>query len=67
MQTRNGSTRDVSTLETTIAQMAPDELKQVMLVMDKEFSSRKNINMLLEREGVRFLLALPLTLGFTKR
>ena len=67
MTVYNGSIRDVSTLETTIAQMAPDELKQIMLVMDKGFSSRKNINMLLERKGVRFLLALPLTLGFTKK
>ncbi|MCK5134050.1 MAG: transposase [Candidatus Sabulitectum sp.] len=67
MTVYNGSINDVSTLETTIAQMAPDELKQVMLVMDKGFSSRKNINMLLERKGVRFLLALPLTLGFTKK
>ena len=35
----NGSIRDVSTYETTITQMAPDELKQVMLVMDKGFSA----------------------------
>ncbi len=67
MTVYNGSINDVSTLETTIAQMAPDELKQIMIVMDKGFSSRKNINMLLEREGLRFLLALPLTLGFTKK
>jgi len=67
MTVYNGSIKDVSTLETTIAQMAPDKLKQIMLVMDKGFSSRKNITMLLEKHGVRFLLALPLTLGFAKR
>lgn len=67
MTVYNGSIKDVSTLETTISQMAPDEVKQVMLVMDKGFSSRKNINMLLNKKGVRFLLALPLTLGFTKK
>ena len=63
----NGSIKDVSTLETTISQMDSGELDEIMLVMDKGFSSRKNINMLLDRNGVRFLLALPLTLGFTKR
>ena len=67
MTVYNGSIRDVSTLETTIAQMAPDELDHVMLVMDKGFSSKKNINMLLMKNSVRFLLALPLTLGFTKK
>ena len=67
MTVYNGSIKDVSTLETTISQMDSGELDEIMLVMDKGFSSRKNINMLLERNGVRFLLALPLTLGFTKK
>jgi transposase len=67
MTVYNGSIRDVSTLETTIAQIAPNEREQIMIVTDKGFSSRKNIDMLLRREGVRFLMALPLTLGFAKQ
>ena len=62
----NGSIRDVSTLETTVAQIAPAEYERILLVMDKGFSSRKNIEMLLRRR-LQFLLALPLTLAFTKK
>lgn len=67
MTVYNGSIRDVSTLETTISQMAPNELDQVMIVTDKGFSSRKNIDMLFRKKGVRFLMALPFTLGFAKK
>ena len=67
MTVYNGSIKDVSTLETTISQMTPNELDKITLVMDKGFSSRKNINMLLEKKSILFLLALPLTLGFTKK
>ena len=63
MSVYNGSIKDVSTLQSTIAQMAPVERKQVMIVTDKGFSSKKNITLLLQ-EGVRFLMALPFTLGF---
>ena len=62
----NGSIRDVSTLETTVSQIAPEEYEQILLVMDKGFSSKKNIEMLLRRR-LQFLLALPLTLSFTKK
>jgi hypothetical protein len=62
----NGSIRDVSTLETTVSQIAPEEYDQILLVMDKGFSSKKNIDMLLRRR-LQFLLALPLTLAFTKK
>lgn len=67
MTVYNGSIKDVSTLETTIAQIVPSEQEQIMIVTDKGFSSKKNIDMLLCREGVLFLMALPLTLGFTRR
>ncbi len=66
MTVYNGSIRDVSTLEATVSQIAPQEYDQILLVMDKGFSSRKNIDMLLSR-GLQFLLALPLTLSFTKQ
>jgi transposase len=67
MTVYNGSIKDVSTLETTIAQIDSCDRDEIMLVMDKGFSSIKNINMLLNKKGVRFLLALPLTLGFAKK
>ena len=63
----NGSIRDVSTLKTTLDQIAPEKLNQLMVVMDKGFSSKKNINLLLENKDIRFLLALPFTFNFTKQ
>ena len=42
----NGSINDVSTLETTIKQLAPELLSQIKVVMDKGFSSKKNIDLL---------------------
>ena len=62
----NGSINDVSTLETTIKQLAPELLSQMKVVMDKGFSSKKNINLLL-KNGLKFVIALSLRLDFTKK
>jgi hypothetical protein len=68
MTVYNGSIRDVSTLRTTIDQTVPKGSDQpVMIVMDKGFASKKNVDMLLATPQVRFLVALPLTMSFTKR
>ena len=65
----DGSISDVSTLKTSIKQIASklEKPNQLMIVMDKGFSSKKNINMLLESDDLKFLLALPFTLNFTKK
>lgn len=65
----DGSISDVSTLKTSIKQIASrlDNPSQLMIVMDKGFSSKKNIDMLLENDNLKFLLALPFTLNFTKK
>lgn len=67
MTVYNGSIRDVSTLRTTIDQTVPKGSDQpVMIVMDKGFASKKNVDMLRATPQVRFLVALPLTMSFTK-
>ena len=67
MSVYNGSIRDVSTLRTTISQTLPQHVdRPVMIVMDKGFASKKNVDMLLAASHVRFLVALPLSLTFTK-
>lgn len=68
MTVYNGSIRDVSTLRTTIDQTVPKGSDQpVMIVMDKGFASKKNVDLLLATPQVRFLVALPLTMAFTKQ
>ena len=67
MTVYSGSIRDVSTLETTINQLGPRGDENILVVMDKGFSSRKNINALLRWNGALFLMALPMTMGFAKR
>lgn len=67
MTVYSGSIRDVSTLETTLEQLRVRDGGNVLVVMDKGFTSRKNINGLLRREDTRFLMALPMTMGFAKR
>ena len=64
----SGSLKDVSTLETTLKKVFSLNLKNLLLVMDKGFCSKANINMMLDRpRGVRFILALPFTLAFAKK
>jgi len=68
MTVYNGSIRDVSTLKTTIDQTVPEgSARSVMIVMDKGFASKKNVDMLLSSPQVRFLVALPFTMSFTKQ
>ena len=67
MMVYSGSIRDVSTLETTVSQLAPGCRDKVLIVMDKGFASRKNINMMLRKEVLLFLIALPFTLRFAKK
>jgi transposase len=64
----SGSLKDVSTLRNTL-QMASDiNLKNLSVVMDKGFASTQNINeMLNTSSGIRFLIALPFTMAFTKK
>ena len=65
MTVYNGSIRDVSTLEVTLEQLCSSmKGRNILLVMDKGFTSRRNINGLLAREGTKFLMALPMTMGF---
>jgi hypothetical protein len=68
MTVYNGSIRDVSTLRTTIDQTVSEgSARPMLIVMDKGFASKKNVDMLLSTPQVRFLVALPLTMTFTKR
>jgi transposase len=63
----SGSLKDVSTLKTTLAKMdAVTSGKPLLLVMDKGFFSAKNINDLLDRSLLRFIIAVPFTSNFAK-
>ena len=65
MTVYNGSIRDVSTLEVTLGQLCGSmKDRNLLLVMDKGFTSRRNINGLLARERTRFIMALPMTMSF---
>ena len=62
----SGSLKDVTTLATTMAKFdAIAGGKPILAVMDKGFSSMKNINSLLA-EDKKFIIALPFSLAFTK-
>jgi transposase len=64
----SGSLKDVVTLETTIQEVTCyTGRKNLLLVMDKGFYSRKNVRMLLEKQGgYRFVIPVPFTTGFAK-
>ena len=65
--TYSGSIKDVSTLKTTLQLATGLKLANISLVMDKGFSSKGNIDTMLDDEdGIRFLVATPLTMNFTK-
>jgi transposase len=65
--TYSGSLKDVSTLKTTLQLATGLKLANISLVMDKGFSSKDNIDTMLDDEdGIRFLVATPLTMSFTK-
>jgi len=64
--TYSGSLSDVSTLHTTLAKfdaIAGD--KSVVLIMDKGFFSKKNVDMLFT-QGKKFLMAVPFTVSLAR-
>ncbi len=64
----SGSLKDVSTLKNTLQTASDINLKNLSVVMDKGFASTRNINaMLNDTFGLRFLIALPFTMAFTKK
>ena len=65
--TYSGSLTDVTTLKTTLQLASGLKLDNLSLVMDKGFSRKDNVDtMLADKDGIRFLLALPKTLNFVK-
>jgi len=64
----SGSLKDVSTLKSTLQVADSLSFTNMALVMDKGFASTKNINAMLDKEAaLRFLIALPFSMGFAKR
>jgi len=63
----SGSLNDVSTLITTLEHATGVKIKNISITMDKGFSKKDIIDKLLDSESeIRFLLAIPMTLCFTK-
>jgi len=63
----SGSLKDVSTLESTLSLASGVGLNRLTLVMDKGFSSVKNINAMLDGPlASRFVISLPFTMNFAK-
>ena len=63
----SGSLKDVSTLKTTLSKIdALSGGKPLLLVMDKGFYSKKNINDLLDNDKLRFVIAVPFQTNFAK-
>jgi transposase len=62
----SGSLKDVSTLQTTLAEFgAIADNRHITAIMDKGFYSRKNITAML-KNGQKFLIAVPFTPKFAK-
>jgi hypothetical protein len=65
--TYSGSLKDVSTLKTTLQLASGLKMQNISVVMDKGFCSKNNIDAMLEdKEGIRFLIAVPFTMAFAK-
>ena len=63
----NGALKDVSTLKSTLAVLSGIDMKKILIVMDKGFASKKNIDAMLDdKDGIQFLMALPFTMKFAK-
>jgi len=66
----NGSLTDVTTLETTLSEFEViTGTRDIMLIMDKGFSSAKNINQMLgdvSQTPFKFLIPAPFTTNFAK-
>jgi len=64
----SGSLKDVSTLETTLSKFdALTDNQPLLLVMDKGFYSIRNINSMLARPHIRFVIAVPFTAGIARK
>jgi transposase len=64
----NGAIKDVSTLKSTLAVASGLDFKDISIVMDKGFATKKNITCMLTNDDViRFIIALPFTLNFAKK
>jgi transposase len=62
----NGALKDVRTLKTTLSKCSGLNLKNISVIMDKGFASKENIDaMLSDKDGIRFLAALPFTMKFS--
>jgi transposase len=63
-----GSLKDVSTLETTVEEATAYSThhKKVLLVMDKGFYSAKNLTILLNHRGFRFIMPVPFTVRMAR-
>ena len=65
----NGSLKDVTTLNTTLAifrELAGD--KRIIVVMDKGFFSTRNVNAMLgQKNHTEFLLSVPFTCAFARK
>jgi transposase len=65
--TYSGSLKDVSTLKATLQLVSGIKLQNLSLVMDKGFCSKNNIDTMFgDKEGIRFLIAMPFTMNFAK-
>jgi transposase len=61
----NGALKDVGTLKATLSMTANLNFSNMTVVMDKGFSSKRNIDtMLSDLDGIRFLMSLPFTMKF---
>jgi transposase len=61
----NGALKDVSTLKATLSMTASLNFSGMAIIMDKGFSSKRNIDsMLSDPDGIRFLVSLPFTMKF---
>ncbi|MDR3205314.1 MAG: transposase [Deltaproteobacteria bacterium] len=65
--TYSGSLKDLSTLKTTFQLASGIKLRNLSLVLDQGFGSKKIIDAMLEsQESIRFLVAVPFTMAFAK-
>lgn len=64
----SGSIRDVSTLEATLSGFGDITCgRPMMLVMDKGFFSKNNVNAMLKDDNRKFLISVPFTSSFAKK
>jgi transposase len=63
----SGSLKDVSTLKNILSLVSSVSTQKILIVMDKGFCSKKNIDELLANpEKMRFIIAAPFSMNFVK-